>query len=96
MEGISGRRYKRGNVWAGPNEPSHPPGVNCFGISTTSPSDVWFTQVKKQAVEQDIELLSHANLYYLALVPCPAVSTCSYHTLVRLPNLVKPDHCWRS
>jgi hypothetical protein len=46
----------------------------------------------RQVVGQDIELLSHANLYYPALVTCPVGCTCSYHTLVRLPNLVKPDH----
>jgi hypothetical protein len=62
-----------------------------FGNSTTSPLDVWFTHVKKQDVGQDIELLSYANLYYLALVACPMGCTCSYHILVRLPNLVKPD-----
>jgi hypothetical protein len=63
-----------------------------FGNSTTLPPDVWFAHVKKQDVGQDIKLLSHANLYYPALVPCPVGCTCSYHTLVRLPNLVKPDH----
>jgi hypothetical protein len=68
------------------------PDVNCFGIRTTSPLDVWFAQVKKQAVGQDVELLSHANLYYPALVAGLVGCTCSYYTLVRLPHLVKPDH----
>jgi hypothetical protein len=75
-------------VWAGPNEPPRPG----FGNTTTSPSNVWFAQVKKQVVGQDIELLSYANLYYPAFVACTMGCTCSYHILVKLPNLVKSDH----
>jgi hypothetical protein len=49
---------KHANMWATQMNPD----VDCFGISTTSPPDVWFTKVKNLAVGQDIELLSHANL----------------------------------
>jgi hypothetical protein len=80
-----GEEYKCGPAQMNQPDPD-------FGISTASPLDVWFAQVKKQAVGQDIELLSHANLYYPALVTCLVGCTCSYHTLVRLSNLVKPDH----
>jgi hypothetical protein len=77
------------HIQSSPTEPPHPPALD---NSTTSPPNVWFTQVKKLAVGHDIEVLSYANLYYHALVGYSMGYTCSYHILVRLPNLVKPDH----